>query len=250
MLAPLLAIVGSVATVALAATAAVGRALTPWGATVAGAFGVTIVTFAGFGFLGVLVAFVVVSSLATRYRFEEKARRHVQEGTAGERGISNVLAHIVLPTAIATVTGLGWLSAVDAAVLFSAAFSFALADTLASEFGVLSGSARSILTLRPVTPGTNGGVSSVGTVFAVLGSATLAVFGALAFALTHTAFGDLFRFVLFVGLAGFLSCQVDSLLGETLENRGWLTKGSTNFLGMLSSIAIASLFLILVGAGA
>ncbi|MCI4337829.1 MAG: hypothetical protein L3J72_00785, partial [Thermoplasmata archaeon] len=42
-------------------------------------------------------------------------------------------------------------------------------------------------------------------------------------------------------IAGFLGCQVDSLLGALLENRGWLTKGSTNFLGMLSSIVFALL---------
>jgi len=33
---------------------------------------------------------------------------------------------------------------------------------------------------------------------------------------------------------------VDSVLGEALENRGWLSKGSTNLLGMTSSVAIAA----------
>lgn len=249
MLDPLLAAVGSAITIALSAGAAYGRALTPAAATVAGAFGVAIVTLSGFGFLGVLVGFVVVSSLATRYRFDEKKRRNVQEGTSGERGVSNVLAHIVLPTALAVSSGLGWFSATTAAVLFGAAFSFALADTLASEFGVLSGSARSILSLRPVTPGTNGGISAVGTAFAAGGATTMAVLGALAFSLSRTPYGVPLRFLVAVAVAGFVACQVDSVLGEVLENRGYLTKGSTNFLGMFAAIAVAAAFLPWVGFG-
>ncbi len=243
MLVPLLAVVGSAVTVALAAAAAVGRALTPAAASVAGAFGVAIVTLSGFGFLGVLVGFVVVSALATRYRFDEKKRRHVQEGTAGERGVSNVLAHIVLPTGLAVSSGFGWVSASTAAVLFGAAFSFALADTLASEFGVLSGTARSILSFRRVEAGTNGGVSVVGELFAAVGAALMAVFAATAFWLSRTPIGSAERFVVAVTVAGFVSCQVDSVLGEVLENRGYLNKGSTNFLGMFSSVAVAAAFL-------
>ena len=50
-----------------------------------------------------------------------------------------------------------------------------------------------------------------------------------------------------VGVSGFLGCQVDSILGETLENRHYLTKGSTNFLGMLSSVGIAAVLLVALG---
>lgn len=241
MLDPLSAVVGGTVTVALAAAAAAGRALTPGAATVAGVFGVVIVVFAGFGFLGVLITFVVVSSLATRYRFEEKRRRNVQEGRAGERGVSNVLAHIVLPTGVAVLVGIGRLPGGTGALLFASALSFALADTLASEFGVLSGSARSILTLRTVRPGTNGGVSDVGEAFALGGALVTGLLGVGTFALTHTPFGSLGFFLLTVVGAGFVSCQVDSILGETLENRGLLTKGWTNFLGMLSAILLALL---------
>lgn len=249
MLDLLFAAAGSLVTVALAAAAAAARALTPSAAAVAGVFGVAIVSFAGFGFLALLVVFVLVSSLATRFRFEEKRRRQVQEGTAGERGVSNVIAHIILPTAVAVGAGLSWISASSAAVLFGAALSFALADTLASEFGVLSGSARSILSLKVVVAGTNGGISAVGEGFALVGAFGVALVGAAAFALSGTSFGTPEAFFLAVGLAGFLGCQVDSVLGETLENRGILTKGSTNFLGMLASIVLAGLLLTATGAG-
>jgi uncharacterized protein (TIGR00297 family) len=243
------ALIGIVVTVALAAASAALRALTPAAAAVAAAFGIVIVLLAGFGFLLLLAVFVVVSSLATRYRFDEKVRRRVQEGSAGERGISNVVAHIVLPTALAAAGGLGRLPATWTAVLFAAALAFATSDTLASEFGVLSGSAVSILSLRPVEPGTNGGISAVGEMFALAGAVGIALVGGGLFVVFRAPIGPVWLFLLAVGLAGFLACQVDSLLGEVLENRGYLTKGSTNFLGMLSGIAIAALVVGLAGRG-
>jgi uncharacterized protein (TIGR00297 family) len=240
--------VGIGVTVVLAVAAGIARALTPAAAAVAAAFGIAIVLFAGFGFLILMVVFVVVSSLATRYRFEEKAKRHVQEGRAGERGVSNVLAHIVLPTAIALAGGLGWISWTAAAVLFASALAFAASDTLASEFGVLMGTAVSILSSRQVAAGTNGGVSSVGELFAVAGAIGTALVGFGVFGLFREPVGLPRAFLLAVALAGFLACQVDSVLGETLENRGLLTKGSTNFLGMLSAIALGAGIAVLAGA--
>jgi len=242
------AAVGIVVTVGLAAGAAAARALTPAASAVAAVFGIAIVLLAGFGFLLLLVVFVGASSLATRYRFDEKARRHVQEGRAGERGVSNVVAHIILPTAIAVATGLGGLPIGVAAVLFAAALAFAAADTLASEFGVLTGSAVSILSFRDVPPGTNGGISTVGEMFAVAGAVGIALVGFGLFGLFGSGIAEARWFVAIVGLAGFVGCQVDSVLGETLENRGYLTKGSTNFLGMLSAIALAIAALALAGA--
>ena len=56
-------------------------------------------------------------------------------------------------------------------------------------------------------------------------------------------------FLAAVVVAGFLGCQVDSVLGETLENRGYLSKGSTNFLGMLGAVAIAAGILHAAGVG-
>lgn len=247
MLGTVASVVGIVGTLALAATAMALRALTPAAAVVAAAFGIVILELTGFGYLLLLVVFVAVSSLATRYRFEEKARRHVQEGRAGERGVSNVVAHILLPTAIAIAGGLGRLPASATAALFAGSLAFATSDTLASEFGVLSGAAVSILSLRPVEPGTNGGISTVGEMFALAGAVGTAVVGAGLFALFHEPFGPLGLFLLAAGTAGFVACQVDSLLGGSLENRGLLTKGSTNFFGMLSGIALVAAFLALAG---
>ncbi len=249
MLPLLLALFGVAVTVALAAAAVAAKALTASGGAVAAAFGIVIVVFAGFPYLALLILFVVASTLATRFRFEEKQRRKVQEGVHGERGISNVVAHIVIPTGLAIAGGLPTplLAPTPLAVLYTSALAFGAADTFASEFGVLAGRARSILTFRPVPAGTNGGISGRGEAWALVGAFATTLVGLGLFVLLRPPGPPAALLVLGGGIAGFLGCQIDSVLGETLENRGLLTKGSTNFLGMLASVALAAAFLLLVG---
>jgi len=242
--------VGVALTAALAVAAVTSGALTRWAGAIAFAFGVVIVVVGGFPFLALLVLFVVVSVLATRFRFAEKKRRNVHEGTAGERGVSNVVAHVVIPTALVLVGG----AAPDAlppavlAGLFAAALAFGAADTFASEFGVLAGRARSVLTFRPVKPGTNGGVSLIGELWAIVGALGTAIVAVALFTLANAPRLSVGPFLVAAALGGFLGCQVDSVLGESLENRGVLTKGSTNFLGMLSSVGFAAALLLGLGA--
>ena len=235
-----LAVVGIAVTAALAAGSVAAGALTRAAGALAAAFGIAIVVLAGFAFLALLVLFVLAGSLATRYAFEEKARRKVQEGTRGERGASNVIAHVVIPTLLVLWGAFdpSQVSPMSLAFLYACAISFGSADTFASEFGVLSGPARSILTFRPVEAGTNGGVSLLGELWAFVGAATTAGVGYLLFAVFRAPLPLAAPFIAGVLAAGFIACQVDSVLGETLENRGYLTKGSTNFLGMLSAVGI------------
>lgn len=236
------AIVGIVATILLAAGAVYARALTPLAGGIATVFGCAIVVTAGFPYLALMILFLAASVVATRYRFEEKRRRKLQEGTSGERGVANVLAHILIPASLAVVggTSLALLPQEGLGVLYTSALAFGASDTFASEFGVLAGRARSILSFGEVPPGTNGGISGTGEAFAFAGAATTGVVGIGLFAV----FGRLPHasglFLLAVVVAGFLGCQLDSVLGATLENRGLLSKHSTNFLGMLGAVAIAA----------
>ena len=240
---------GVILTVALATGAVAARALTPLAGAVAAAFGIVIVVLVGFPYLALLILFVVASVLATRFRIQEKRSKNVQEGAAGERGVSNVVAHIVLPTGLA-IAG-GWapplIPAPALEVLYASALAFGASDTFASELGVLAGKARSILTLRPVAPGTNGGVSALGEAWGFVGAALTAIVALALFRAFDAPVPVTSLFLGAVVVAGFLGCQVDSVLGETLENRGFLSKGSTNFFGMLSSIAIATAILAVWG---
>ena len=42
---------------------------------------------------------------------------------------------------------------------------------------------------------------------------------------------------------GFLGCQIDSVLGAVLENRGFLTKGSVNAISIISGVLLMWLYL-------
>lgn len=242
-------IIGVVATCALSAGAVRSGALTLFAGLVATAFGSFIVVVGGFPYLALLVLFVVASVLATRFRFEEKMRKHVQEGTHGERGVANVLAHILVPSGLVVV---GWavprvLPPATTAFLYASALAFGASDTFASEFGVLAGRARSVLTGKTVPPGTNGGISALGEAWSFVGAFTTALVGGGLFLLFRQPIPPLGTFLLGITLAGFLGCQVDSVLGETLENRGYLTKGGTNLVAMSLTVLVAWILLIALG---
>jgi uncharacterized protein (TIGR00297 family) len=243
------AAVGIALTGLLAYAAARSQALTARAGAVAFGFGSLIVTVGGFPYLALLVLFVVGSVIVTRYRIEEKKRRHLQEGTSGERGVSNVAAHIVVPAGLVLIGGFvpTLLPGQTLGVLFASALAFGTADTFASELGVLSGGAHSLLTLRPVEAGTNGGVSVLGELWALVGALTTAIVAVALFAAFGFPTVSVGRFVGVAAAAGFLGCQVDSLFGETLENKGLLSKHGTNFAAMLASTAIAALLLAGVG---
>jgi uncharacterized membrane protein len=46
-------------------------------------------------------------------------------------------------------------------------------------------------------------------------------------------------FFVTVTIVGWLGCQVDSILGELLENKGYIGKHTVNFLATLSGVAMA-----------
>lgn len=252
MVLPLIqSVIGIAVTIVLSAGAVRAGALTLFAGVVSTSFGAFIVVIGGYPFLALLVLFVVASVLATRYRFEDKRRKNVQEGTHGERGVANVLAHVIVPSGLVAI---GWLfpailPAASAAFLYTAALAFGAADTFASEFGVLAGRARSLLTGKLVTPGTNGGVSALGQAWAFVGAFTTALIGAGLFRLFDYSESPFGTYLLGVTIAGFLGCQVDSVLGETLENRRLLTKGSTNLIAMFLTVLIAWGLLVAFGSG-
>jgi uncharacterized protein (TIGR00297 family) len=250
---PLLqSVIGVAITCVLSAGAVRAGALTLLAGVVATLFGSFIVVVGGYPYLALLVLFVVASVLATRFRFEDKRRKNVQEGTHGERGLANVLAHVLVPTGLVAV---GWsfpslLSPATTAFLYTSALAFGASDTFASEFGVLAGGARSLLSGKIVTPGTNGGVSALGEAWAFVGAFTTALVGGGLFYGFRQPAPLLGTLLLGVTIAGFLGCQVDSLLGETLENRHYLTKGGTNLLAMFLTVLIAGALLLALGSGA
>jgi uncharacterized protein (TIGR00297 family) len=96
--------------------------------------------------------------------------------------------------------------------LVTASLAAAAADTWATSVGLLSRKPPRLLwSRRMVPPGTNGGVTAIGTAGAVAGAALVAATGAL-------ATGRLALLPLGT-LIGFLGMVMDSLLGGTVQGR-------------------------------
>jgi uncharacterized protein (TIGR00297 family) len=120
-----------------------------------------------------------------------------------------------------------------AQIALAAALAEAAADTLASEIGSLSpGQPRMLLTGRRAEPGTDGAISLLGTFAAICGAAAIAV-------LSIGLFGLPPRCALVAWAAGFAGMLFDSVLGQVLEQRGWLHNDMVNFLSTLAAAGLA-----------
>jgi len=222
---------------ALSGLAYYRRVLTWDGSVAAFLVGFTIGVFGDIAWLLLLLFFLLSSFLATRYRFALKRAMGVQEGERGERRSANVLANGLAPVGVAVLAALEppWFPRSVSGVVFLAALAVAGADTLASEIGVLSRRTVLITTFRRVPPGTNGGVSWLGEGAAVAASVYTAVIGLVVLAYLAPAFGlpatmpaTLFALAI-PAVVGFAGCQLDSVLGATMEQRGWIDKKAVNF---------------------
>ncbi len=200
--------------------------------------------------LFVLLVYLVSSFAATRYRFQRKLELGVAEGRRGERTWHNVVANGLPPSAIAVVWGLApdLIPPGGSGLLFLTAIAVAAADTIASEIGVLAPDAFLITKpLKPVPPGTDGGVSLLGTSAALLASTYVAVVGYLIFTVLAPSTLPANPLLLIIPVSlGFLGCQLDSVMGATLERTGHIGKGGVNFVSISTATAVGWLALLAI----
>lgn len=201
------------------------------------------------GFLGhwtwllLLLCFLLSSHIATKWRFEEKTERGLNESSDGHRGWVNVAANGGMPAIVALLTFLvnDWESGLW---MFAAAVAVATSDTWASEIGCLDHRVRMITTLKPCEAGVNGGFSPNGQLAAAAGGLLIGVSALVAsLVMFSTSISDQIVIAGIVAGLGFLGCQIDSILGAVLENRGFLTKGSVNALSIIAGVALMWLYL-------
>ena len=201
------------------------------------------------GFLGhwtwllLLLCFLLSSHIATKWPFEEKTERGLNESTDGHRGWINVAANGGMPALVALLTFVvgDWESGLW---MFAAAVAVATSDTWASEIGCLDHRVRMITTLKPCEAGVNGGFSPNGQLAAAAGGLLIGASALVAsLVMFSTSISDQIVISGIVAGLGFLGCQIDSILGAVLENRGFLTKGSVNALSIIAGVALMWLYL-------
>lgn len=186
------------------------RALDAAGAISSVLLGLAIALATGIGWILLMVCFSGLGVLATRAGYARKKRQRLAEEHGGERGLANVLGNGLAALLVALALPLGAPPlAVQAA--FATAVAAVTADTLASEIGVLSARARMVVPpFARAAAGRNGAVSLLGQAAALVGSTAIALAAV-------PLIGLPWPWVWLPALAGWLGCQVDSVLGATLE---------------------------------
>ncbi len=190
------------------------RVLDRGGVILAISMGIIIFVYGGLDYLILMLSFLMLGIIATRYEHNIKRNMGIYEH---ERGWENVLSNGLMPTILA------FLSPYIGPVPFIASLAATTSDTFASEIGVLGkGKPVSLENLKEVKPGTSGAMSVIGTVASLVGATVL---GVIAFFLFSIDPGQ----VLLVSIAGFFGSFADTLFG-ILEEKGIGTKGTTNFI--------------------
>lgn len=200
------------------------------GAAVMVIMGIVIIFSAGANWLLLIVLFLVMSLLATKYSKKYKMSLGEFEG---RRTSKNVISNGVVACFMAAFGGF-YSPFVGG---FIGAIATATADTLASEIGVLY-QPRLITTLQKVDPGTNGAVSTLGT---AAGMAGAAIIGIAAYILGIVQ--DPLTAILVSIISGTVGCFMDSILGALFENRHLLTNEHVNLIATVVGAIVGILLM-------
>jgi len=211
--------------------------LTYDGAIASLGIGLIIGLFGEVEWLLILIIFTGLGFAATLVGLAKKRSKGLQEGKHGERMYKNVIAVGMAPCIFAVlyyILGGDYYEMMSIAYLSSIAV--AAADTIASEVGVKDKKVWMITTFKRVEPGVDGGISVMGTSLALAAATvTTAIGWVLIFGLT---FGWLFFIPV---IAGMIGCFADSVLGATLETKGYISKYVNNAVTALFGACVALL---------
>ena len=213
------------------------KLLTPWGTAGAILVSIPVLIASAWWFLSIMLLMMLFFGV-TKFKFSIKEKLGVQEGLLGERGLVNVVANggpLVIIAVIRILTGEIW-----PVYLYAAALATLASDTVASELGVFH-RAYLITSFAEVRPGTNGGVSAAGEMYAFTASIFTTIL-ILALAMMDGAVYS-WRYVFIISITGFAGCNLDSLMGATLENRGIIGKSSVNFISIMFSVIVVALLI-------
>ena len=196
------------------------RALDLKGVLAAVIVGLLVYYLGGFSSFLVLVAAYVVMEWGTRYGRSITGKAHET------RSIGNIAGN-TFPALIALALNPGMLNAG-----FFGGLAAAMADTLSTEIGSLSGKRPVLITtFKEVEVGTDGGITLQGLVAGACGGLLMGV--AFYFLSGKILALPLFAFV------GLVGSMADSVLGAVFERRGILNNTHVNFLASAVGVALA-----------
>lgn len=225
----------------LAVTTYYLKMLTTTGAIASFVTGAIVGVFGSIEWFILLLLFTATGLIFTKYDFDRKVKEGLQEGKHGERTYLNVLGVGIPPCIIAILYWIiGNEYGIEMTIAFVTTMCVAAADTLASEIGVKDQKVWLITTFKRCAPGTNGGVSVLGTVISLIASIAMAVIGWLLIYQTIDAY------VILPIIGGFLGCVFDSILGTAIEDRGWISKYTNNGLTAIMGAVVAVVLFIVI----
>jgi uncharacterized protein (TIGR00297 family) len=194
-----------------------------------------------------LLLLFVLTFAATRLGRARKAAAGLAESRKG-RNTAQVIANLGIAVLVASPSPLdGFVSpgysgraghtlyVILCSLPALAALAEATADTVSSEIGqAFGGTPFLITTLRRVPPGTDGAISLNGTLAGVAAAAIIAATGAPALSMSFAE-----CFIAFA--AGVAGLFFDTLLGATIERKGYIGNDLVNFTSTAFAAAVALL---------
>lgn len=216
---------------------------------------------AGLGGVAMMAFFFFAGSAATSWKLSWKRQQGLAENEKGTRTAMQVVANAGAPALVALLGFLytrtlphypgpdrpyawwhalsgqtpSWIGFPLMPAMIAGAFAAATADTLSSELGNVYGRRYyNILSFKRDQRGLNGVVSLEGTLCGMAGSVLIAfIYAAM--------LGGGVCVVVIITLAGTIGNLFDSLLGATVERKGWIGNNGVNFL----NTAVAALSVLL-----